>query len=184
MQYQFKSVPFIGRGKDVLNAKIIAQQLTEIINVNSQGGWEFDQINNVNIAVQAGCIASLFGQKSFEQRFDMLIFRKLLTPDLRQPSVQDQNISNNLGRQTTEKSAVTSPSFRSNNEAPDYPDARCPNCKSLILSDSIECWKCKAAFGENSAWKPLHLSPEELNNATLQKQHEEAIDRRKKRLQE
>jgi hypothetical protein len=76
MQYQYKTVPFIGRGKDELNAKIIAQQLTDLINVNSQDGWVFDQINNVNIDVQAGCLASLFGQRSFEKRFDMLIFRK------------------------------------------------------------------------------------------------------------
>ena len=96
----------------------------------------------------------------------------------------DKGYSVNDGRQTTAKSTLTPQPIRSSNEAPVPEDAQCPNCKSLISSKSIECWRCKAAFGENSAWKPLHPYPEEMNNVKVQKQHEEAIERRKKRLSE
>jgi len=84
MNYQYKTVPFRGvvdktmplSDRDNPYANKIATNLTKLINQNAQDGWEFYQINNVSTIVSAGCLATLVGVKSHEQRFDMLIFRK------------------------------------------------------------------------------------------------------------
>ena len=33
--------------------------------------------------------------------------------------------------------------------------AFCPNCEYEIVADATECSRCKAQFGEGSAWKPV-----------------------------
>ena len=75
MKYIYKSIPFVGQVES-LSPSTVADQLTNLINVNAKSGWDFYQINSVNIAVSPGCLASLFGKESFEKKYDMLIFRK------------------------------------------------------------------------------------------------------------
>ncbi|MCU0924316.1 MAG: hypothetical protein MUF16_29185 [Burkholderiaceae bacterium] len=36
---------------------------------------------------------------------------------------------------------------------PHEPKGMCPNCRSLLTLSASECYKCKATFGEGSAWK-------------------------------
>ena len=158
MIYQYKTIPFIGESKYLLDPNLIANQLNKAINTNSSDGWEFYKINNVNIYVEAGCLPAMFGAKSYEKRFDMLVFRKLINSPSNHPLIQDQEKINNAKNVEDGKSGLSDLNIKKKPEAPENPDAKCPNCKSLILLNSTSCWKCKAEFGENSAWKPLPLS--------------------------
>ena len=76
MKYQYKIVPFIGKIRSDQGADIAAQQLESVISQYVNAGWEFVQLGDVNIEVQPGCLAGLFGQKSAYITFDQIIFRK------------------------------------------------------------------------------------------------------------
>lgn len=76
MSYQYKVVPFIGRIKGGQSAADVASQLEGIINQHAGQGWEFYQLNDVNIEVQPGCIAGLLGAKVSYVQFDQVVFRK------------------------------------------------------------------------------------------------------------
>jgi hypothetical protein len=80
MKYIYKAVPFLGRVSE-LDPYKVASQLTEVINSQNTEGWDFYQINSVNIAVSPGCLAGLLGEKSFEKKFDMAIFRKIISQE-------------------------------------------------------------------------------------------------------
>jgi hypothetical protein len=75
MNYIYKALPFKGNVSE-LDPSRVAAQLTVLINSQNQEGWEFYQINSVNISVSPGCLAALVGAKSFDQKYDMAIFRK------------------------------------------------------------------------------------------------------------
>ena len=53
----------------------VASQLELAIRLHASQGWEFYQLADVNIEVQPGCIAGLFGATVQYVRFDQLIFR-------------------------------------------------------------------------------------------------------------
>jgi hypothetical protein len=74
--YEYKVVPFIGQSRGSLSASDVAQQLESAIAQQSSAGWEFWQLSDVNVEVQPGCIAGLFGASVHYVRFDQLIFRK------------------------------------------------------------------------------------------------------------
>ncbi len=46
----------------------------DIINRETQGGWELMFIQSVPVTKQAGCLASLFGVKNETTFFNMLVF--------------------------------------------------------------------------------------------------------------
>jgi hypothetical protein len=163
MSYRYKTLPFIGENKNSLDPNLIADQLNKAINLNSIDGWEFYTINNVNIYVEAGCFSAMFGAKSYEKRFDMLVFRKLLNSPANHSPAQDRE-KNKAQNAQVGKSGLSEFDIKSKPEAYQNPDAQCPNCESLILLNSTSCWKCKAEFGENSAWKPLPLSQEQIRD--------------------
>jgi hypothetical protein len=73
---KYRVLPFIGKIKGSQSAKEVSDQLETLLNQGGQEGWEFVQINNVNIEVQPGCIAGLLGAKADYVRFDMAVFRK------------------------------------------------------------------------------------------------------------
>jgi len=73
---QYRVIPFIGKIKGSQSAKDVSDQLEKLLTQGAQEGWEFVQINNVNIEVQPGCIPALFGSKTDYVRFDMAIFRR------------------------------------------------------------------------------------------------------------
>lgn len=73
---KYRVIPFIGKINNNQSAKDVSDQLEGILNSGAQEGWDFVQINNVNIQVQPGCLAGLFGAKEQYVRFDMAIFRK------------------------------------------------------------------------------------------------------------
>lgn len=79
MYYKYRVLPFIGKVKGKQGAKDVSDQLEAMINEGARAGWEFEQVNNVNIEFQPGCIAGLLGQKASYVRFDMVVFRKPAT---------------------------------------------------------------------------------------------------------
>jgi hypothetical protein len=76
MAYQYQVVPFIGKIKSNQSAADVAGQLQGVISQYATQGWEFQQMGDVNIEVQAGCLAGLLGAKTSYMRFDQIIFRK------------------------------------------------------------------------------------------------------------
>jgi hypothetical protein len=81
MEYRYKVVPFIGQSRGGLSAGNVAKQLEIAISQEVAQGWEFYQLSDVNIEVQPGCLAGLFGAKVQYIRFDQLIFRADLAAD-------------------------------------------------------------------------------------------------------
>jgi hypothetical protein len=76
----YRVSPFIGKIKGNQNATEVSSQLESAINQNAANGWEFVESTNVNIEVQPGCLAGLFGAKADYMRFDMLVFRQSALP--------------------------------------------------------------------------------------------------------
>ena len=74
--YDYRVVPFIGQSKGRLSANDVAKQLEAVIAQHAHAGWEFCQLSDVNIEVQPGCVAGIFGASTQYARFDQLIFRK------------------------------------------------------------------------------------------------------------
>lgn len=75
MNYDYKVVPFIGQSKGTLSASDVAAQLENAIRYHASIGWEFCQLSDVNVEVQPGCLAGLFGAQVQYVRFDQIIFR-------------------------------------------------------------------------------------------------------------
>ena len=75
-KFEYKVMPFIGKIKGRESAVQVSDQLEALINEGAQHGWEFVQLENVNIEVQPGCLASLFGASVSYTRFDMAIFKR------------------------------------------------------------------------------------------------------------
>ena len=73
---KYRVLPFIGKIKGSQSAKDVSDQLEVLLNQGTKEGWEFVQINNVNIEVQPGCLAGIFGAKADYVRFDMAVFRQ------------------------------------------------------------------------------------------------------------
>ena len=73
---RYRVMPFIGKIKSNQSAVEVSNQLEALINEGTKEGWLFEQLNNVNIAVQPGCLAGIFGAKADYVRFDMIVFRK------------------------------------------------------------------------------------------------------------
>lgn len=76
MTVAYRVLPFIGKIKGNQSAVDVSSQLESAINQNAASGWEFVESTNVNIEVQPGCLAGLFGASTAYIRFDMLIFRQ------------------------------------------------------------------------------------------------------------
>lgn len=76
MGFTYRVIPFIGKIKNNQSAVNVSDQLEELINEGAKEGWEFDQLSNVNIEVQPGCLSGAFGAKADYTRFDMVIFKK------------------------------------------------------------------------------------------------------------
>jgi len=74
--YEYKVVPFIGRSRGSASTGDVATQLESTIAQYASAGWEFCQIGDINIEVQPGCIAGLFGASVQYVRFDQLIFKR------------------------------------------------------------------------------------------------------------
>jgi hypothetical protein len=47
-----------------------------LINDKASQGWELDQIAEISITEKAGCLASMFGAKSFTVNYNLVVFKK------------------------------------------------------------------------------------------------------------
>lgn len=78
-EYRYLVVPFMGKLKrgvfDLESANKVSEQLQDLINRYTVYGWDFYRVDKVNILVQPGCLASLFGVKASFLTFDQVIFR-------------------------------------------------------------------------------------------------------------
>ena len=79
MALRYNVIPFVGELKrgvfSVENAQKVSQQLEDVINEQAQAGWEFVSVAKVDIEIQPGCLAALFGAKIAYISFDQVIFR-------------------------------------------------------------------------------------------------------------
>lgn len=73
---RYRVMPFIGKIKSNQTAADVSNQLESLINEGAREGWQFEQVNNVNIEVQPGCLAGLLGKKADYVRFDMVVFKR------------------------------------------------------------------------------------------------------------
>jgi hypothetical protein len=54
----------------------VSAQLESTINENAGQGWEFYSLDNVDIEIRPGCLASLFGARVSYITFNQIIFRR------------------------------------------------------------------------------------------------------------
>lgn len=82
MKYQYKMVqvpPSISvRSKDYKGGEA-AGYLEEIVGQLSPLGWEFYRVDAIGVQIQAGCLASLFGQTPQERTYYVITFRMPVT---------------------------------------------------------------------------------------------------------
>lgn len=62
------------KGKDAHETAILAYE--KAINKASEDGWELFQTDYITSRQEPGCVAGLFGSRSEEIHFKLLIFRK------------------------------------------------------------------------------------------------------------
>jgi len=73
--YTYKVVGFGGHAK-ASRVGDISGQLEAAINAEATDGWEFYQLQAVNVQVAPGCLSSLFGAEASYIQVDQLIFRR------------------------------------------------------------------------------------------------------------
>lgn len=76
MSYKYRVAPFLGVVESGEGAGTVATQLEQLINSHAAQGWEFCQLNEVNIEVKPGCLGKFLGRESEYTRYDQVIFRK------------------------------------------------------------------------------------------------------------
>jgi len=74
--FEYKVVPFEGRIKSGQAVNEVSIQLQSAIAQYAVGGWEFYQLDEVDIAVEPGCLAGFLGAKVSYASYNQLIFRK------------------------------------------------------------------------------------------------------------
>ena len=84
MKYEYLAVPFIGKLRSGLfgaveDAGEVSKQLSAIINIRANDGWEFVSLTDVNIEIKPGCLAGLLGNKTAYIPFDQIIFRRAIS---------------------------------------------------------------------------------------------------------
>lgn len=75
-RYEYLVVPFQGQIRGNGSAQEVSAQLQSVINQHASQGWEFYTLNDVNIQVTPGCLASLLGARVSYMAYDQVIFRR------------------------------------------------------------------------------------------------------------
>lgn len=77
--YVWEFVPFAPRLKagifNIENANAISAQLRSLVDDYQARGWEYVRMEQVDVTVAAGCLASLFGRSSSTVAYDIVVFR-------------------------------------------------------------------------------------------------------------
>lgn len=53
-----------------------AYYLQNVVNEYPEDGWEFLRVDEIGVQEKPGCLAALFGQKSFPVNYYVITFRK------------------------------------------------------------------------------------------------------------
>ena len=54
----------------------VEKQVTDIINQQAAGGWQFESYQTAHVLVKPGCLAGLSGRKEEVLYYDIMIFSK------------------------------------------------------------------------------------------------------------
>lgn len=135
MSYSYKVIPFTGQSRGDLSPSDVAQQLEITISQYAREGWEFIQLANVNVEVQPGCVAGLFGSQAEYVRCDQLIFR------LQMPTVSSNASEREVSRRSGNTAALSNASQTQESDV----GARSPYQPERLYGGKIACWKCGAA---------------------------------------
>lgn len=76
VSFEYKVIPFSGRVRGRLSGEDVATQLQVAIGDHAREGWEFHMLVDVNVEVQPGCLAGLFGATTHYAKLDQMIFRR------------------------------------------------------------------------------------------------------------
>jgi hypothetical protein len=141
MAYRYKVVPFIGQSKGRLSAGDVAQQLEAVIREHASQGWEFFQLSDVNIEVQPGCIAGLFGATVQYMRFDQLIFRASGSATIASAPKAKPTVSASHAKTSPPPPSTFA---RESDAQPDevYTSPFCYHCGSEVAEKSSVCESC------------------------------------------
>ncbi len=77
MAYQYKMVqaaPHIRLEKET--GSEAADYLEGVVNRYAQQGWEFYRVDSIGVVVKPGCLAGLFGARSYAVNYHVITFRK------------------------------------------------------------------------------------------------------------
>lgn len=74
--YSYKVVPFLGQLKSGQGPDVVSSQLEHLINDTASQGWEFYELDSVDIEIRPGCLAALFGGQTAYSTFNQVIFRR------------------------------------------------------------------------------------------------------------
>jgi hypothetical protein len=74
--YEYFVAPFVGQLRSGESVGNVSAQLQALINQYASQGWEFYSLDNVDIEVRPGCLASLLGAKTSYITYNQVIFRK------------------------------------------------------------------------------------------------------------
>lgn len=78
--FEYLVIPFVGQIRSgvfsIENAGTASKQLQKVIDDYSQRGWDFHSVNDINIQINPGCLASLLGARVSFITFDQVIFRR------------------------------------------------------------------------------------------------------------
>jgi hypothetical protein len=166
MGYAYKVVPFIGLSKGTLSAAVVARQLESTISEYARQGWEFYQLSDVNVEVQPGCIAGLFGSTVQYVRFDQLIFRGDSAVVQSSTETERKSAAQSAARvaQRASTSTITErpSSLQSEPRAAQHGGGKYQ--PPLLPSGKIECWFCGETNEPNkdkcrNCYSPLYEKP-------------------------
>lgn len=76
MAWTYKVVPFIGQLKSGQGPDVVSTQLERLINEWASQGWEFHELDSVDIEIRPGCLAALLGGKTAYSTFNQVILRR------------------------------------------------------------------------------------------------------------
>ncbi len=77
-EYKFVQIPQAISVKRTSGDYAAADYIQETVDQYTKDGWEFYRIDTIGVASEPGCIASLFGAKTYYQDYAIICFRKSL----------------------------------------------------------------------------------------------------------
>jgi len=83
VQYKMVQIPsnlqiaaknILGKAPD--HTSVAAQYLERVVASEAVDGWEFYRVDRLSVSSSPGCLGALMGQKSVDQTYSVITFRK------------------------------------------------------------------------------------------------------------